>query len=301
MSVTSVLYDRPGPIGRRRIRIASAVVTLVLVGCACYVLVQLAHRGQLSMQLWGPIVDPRNQQFAAFWNFFGGGLMSTLTSAGISIVLAVILGVFLALARMSAGRFSRPVIIAFIELMRGIPIVVTIFVLSQVLPEFHLGIPVIWYLVIGITAYHAVAIAEIVRAGIHAVPRGQTEAALAIGLSPGRSMRLIVLPQAIRLMLPALIAQLVRVLKDTSLGFIVSYGELLSRGQIAAQNLNNPFQVYFVVGVIFIAINLVLTLIANRSEAALNRTTRTRGGAGTNPSALDAAPQTHDPNPIVHV
>jgi glutamate transport system permease protein len=160
-------------------------------------------------------------------------------------------------------------VIALIELLRGLPVVITIYFASRVLPEFGVdlsGMPGgngLWFLVIGLTAYNCVIIAEIIRAGVASLPGGQREAALAIGLTPGATMRLVLLPQAIRVMLPALISQVVVILKDTSLAAVLAlYTELLEQGKLIVQNLNNPIQIYAVVGVIFILINYSLSRLA---------------------------------------
>ncbi len=116
-------------------------------------------------------------------------------------------------------------------------------------------------------------IAEIVRAGITSLPRGQSEAALSIGLTGGQNLRLVLLPQAIRVMLPALISQLVVLLKDTSLGFVISYAELLRTGQQVVQNLDNPLQLFTVIALIYIAINLALSTLATAVERRQRRTT----------------------------
>jgi glutamate transport system permease protein len=148
-------------------------------------------------------------------------------------------------------------------------VVISIFFASRALPVIGVDLPLLWYLVIGLTIYNSVAISEIVRAGIHAVPRGQTEAALALGLSRGGALRSIVLPQAFRIMLPSLIAQLVIVVKDTALGFIIGFEELLRRGEIAVQTLGNPLQMYLLIGAIFFVVNGLLSWLARATEARL--------------------------------
>ena len=125
--------------------------------------------------------------------------------------------------------------------------------------------------VIGLTAYNAVVIAETVRSGVVSLPRSQVEAASAIGLTRGQSLRLVQLPQSFRIMLPALISQLVVVLKDTSLGFVILFPEAISFARIAIQTLSNPLQLYFVIAVLFIAINYLLSRFAQWVERRLSR------------------------------
>jgi len=155
-----------------------------------------------------------------------------------------------------------------------------------VLPELGLDLASLWYLVIGLTGYNAVIIAEIVRAGVASLPRGQTEAAYAIGLTRWQTMREVLLPQAVRVMLPALISQLVVVLKDTSLVAVLGgYTELLRQGQLIIQNLGNPIQVFFVVALLFVVINYALSRLAVYVERRLSRGRRRTAGV---PAVADA-------------
>ncbi len=146
------------------------------------------------------------------------------------------------------------------------------------------------YLVIGLTLYNSVIIAEIIRAGVASLPRGQGEAALAIGMTPRKAMATVLLPQAFRTMLPALISQLVVVLKDTSLAAVLAlYTELLRQGNLISLNLDNPIQVLFVVGVIFIVINYALSRLATWLERRLSRS---RGGRAAMAEVELVVPQT---------
>jgi glutamate transport system permease protein len=164
----------------------------------------------------------------------------------------------------------------FIDVFRGMPVVITIFFVARALPEFGLDLAdPVWYLVIGLTLYNMVVIAEILRSGMEGLPLGQREAASAIGLSSFQTTRLILLPQAFRIMLPALISQLVVVLKDSSLGFIISYPELVRQSSIAIQTLGNPIQMYLVVAVIYITVNYSLSKLAEYVQRRLARSRKT--------------------------
>ncbi|HEY0398724.1 MAG TPA: amino acid ABC transporter permease, partial [Acidimicrobiia bacterium] len=187
----------------------------------------------------------------------------------------------LAVTRITARPWYRWLVVSLIELLRGVPVVMAIFFASRVLPELGVHLSLRWYLVIGLTAYNAVVIAEIIRAGVSALPRGQTEAAYAIGLSRGAALRLILLPQAFRIMLPALISQVVVILKDTSLGAFISYEELLRRGNFAVQSLGNPLQLYLLIGALFITVNFALSRLAVAIEHRVSRPTRGRAPATT--------------------
>ena len=172
-----------------------------------------------------------------------------------------------------------------VEVFRGLPVVLTIFFVARGFPEFGFYFDNFWYLVIGLTIYNSVVIGEILRSGMEGLPGGQAEAAAAIGLSPAQTTRMILLPQAFRIMLPALISQLVVVLKDTSLGFIISYEETLNIGKQLIGVLSNPIQVYVVIAVLFIVVNYSLSKLAQYVQRRLARGRKTAGTPAQNPPA----------------
>jgi glutamate transport system permease protein len=274
----TVLYDAQGPRGRRRTRIATAVSLLLLAGLAYLVLRRLGDQGELTMEKWGPLIDPSNEAFDAVWRLLGEGVVNTVKAAAIAMTLSVVLGTLIAVGRLSFGRTGRIPLIGLVELLRGLPVVVLVFFGVRVLPDIGVdlrgwpGGQELWGLVIALTAYNMVIFAEVVRAGVASLPRGQREAALATGLTPAQTMRLVLLPQAFRVMLPAIISQLVVVLKDTSLvTFVGNYDELLSQGERIRRNLDNPIQTFTVVALIYIAINYSLDRLARWIEARQGR------------------------------
>jgi glutamate transport system permease protein len=277
-SVDTVLYDAPGPRARRRAMIGTVVATVVLLALVGLALKRLADRGQFDMELWGPLIDPGNENFSAVWELLWDGLQATLIAAAIAIALSLVVGTLLGTARVMSGKGASIPLIVFIELFRGLPVVITIFFVWRVLPEVGVDVgPLpgddgLWYLVIGLMLYNSVIIAEILRAGVASLPRGQGEAARAIGMTEGQVMRSVLLPQAFRTMLPALISQLVVILKDTSLAAVLAlYTELLRRGNLIALNLDNPIQVLSVVGLMFILMNYALSRLAVWTEKRLSR------------------------------
>lgn len=300
----TVLYDVPGPRQRRITLIGSLIATVVVLIGAYFLIYQpLADKGQFSMELWGPLVDPSNENFSQVWDRLGVGLKNTLTAAALAIVSSLVVGTLLAVLRIQLKSLTRrrftglatPVAYLLrglswllsvvtricVEVFRGLPVVITIFFVARGFPEFGLSFDTLWYLVIGLTIYNSVVIAEILRSGMEGLPGGQAEAAAAIGLAPLQTTRMILLPQAFRIMLPALISQLVVVLKDTSLGFIISYEETLNIGKQIIGVLENPIQVYVVIGVLFIAANYSLSKLAQYVQHRLSRGRRsaTRTGA----------------------
>ena len=273
--MTSVLFDAPGPRARRRVVIGSVVAGVALVGVAVLVVQRLADNGQFEGSLWGPLLNPSDESFGPLWRLLWGGMRATLAAAVWAMALSFILGTLMAVTRITARPWYRWLVVSVIELLRGVPVVMAIFFASRVLPEVGVDLSLLWYLVIGLTAYNAVVIGEIIRAGVAALPRGQTEAAYAVGLTRWGALRLILLPQAFRIMLPALISQLVVILKDTSLGAFISYEELLRRGNFAVQNLGNPLQLYLLIGALFIAVNYGLGRLAVLVERRVSRGRRT--------------------------
>ena len=264
---TGVLYDVQGPRAKRRVLVASIIGGIVVLAVLAVGVQRLAANGQFEAELWSPFVeDTRVAQRLL------DGLQGTLTAAAIALVLAALLGVVLAFGRLSHLWFVRLPAISIIEFFRATPLLLLIL-------GFFLAWPILvgesldplYALVLGLTLYNGAVIAEIVRAGILALPKGQTEAALACGMRRGQVLRLILLPQALRIMLPALISQLVVLLKDTSLGFVIVYGELLRTGSQVAQFLGNPIQTFTVVALIYIVINFSLGRLAAYVEGRQRR------------------------------
>ena len=266
---TTVLFDRPGPRMRRRIMVGSILTGLGLGILVILGLVRLAAGGQLTEEKWGPIINPANPFFVALWANLGLALLHNIEAAGLAMVFSLLLGTVLAVTRISLPHWGRWTVVVPMEFFRGLPVVIAIFFASRILPELGVGLPLLWYLVIGLTTYNSVIIAEVVRAGIASLPHGQFEAAAAVGLTRGQALRAILLPQAVRVMLPALISQLVVIFKDTSLGFAILYGEAVRFVAIAIQELHNPLQLYLTIGTLFILINYGLSKLAVWTERRL--------------------------------
>jgi len=275
MAATSVLFDAPGPKARTRTLISSIVAGAIVLAVIVLVIVQLASQGQFTAARWGPLLDPTNGDFGPVWTLFGNALVATLTAAVLTLVFALVIGTLLAMARVTASKTWRWLVVGVVEFLRGVPVVIAIFFAARVLPQVGLDLSILWYLVIGLTLYNCVIIAEIIRAGINSLPRGQAEAGYSLGLTRGQVLRSILLPQAFRVMLPALISQLVVIVKDTSLGFIISYEEFVRTANIIIQTLQNPIQTYVVVAVIFILINYGLGKLAEFVERRLSRNKKT--------------------------
>jgi glutamate transport system permease protein len=325
MSNQTVLYDAPGPKARRLTVLVSIVAAVVaVVGVYFFVYLPLDDNGQLSMELWGPLIDPTNENFEQLWTRFGEGFKATLIAAVLAILCSLLVGTGLAIARVQlkaamrrrftqfgreAGLGVRAVVWVLnavtrfcVEVFRGIPVVITIFFVWVGLSSVGVGditIPgigfeissLLYSLVIGLTIYNSVVIGEILRSGMEGLPAGQREAADALGLSTFSTIRLILLPQAFRIMLPALISQLVVVLKDTSLGFIITYEEILRVSGQTIQFLGNGIQTYVVIGAIYISINYALSKLAEYTQRRMARGRRTPKAAAHPPAAVAAEVQ----------
>lgn len=251
----AVFADQLGPRGKVKVAIATTVGTGFVAAVLYIAFRRFESNGQLEAKLWSDLFTAEALEF--FW----GGLQNTLKVAALSLVLALVLGMVLALARLSRRAPVRWLATLWLQFFRGVPLVVLI-----LFGFYGLDLPAYSSIVIGLTLYNSAVLAEIIRAGILSLDRGQSEAALAVGMTSGQTMRLVVLPQAVRRMVPALVSQLVVLLKDTSLGVAVLYEELLRRGQLAGAFLKNPLQSLLFVAAIYMVVNLMLSAAARWLE-----------------------------------
>jgi len=278
-AATAVLFDKPGPRGRRRI-IASTVVSVIAVlAVLAFALKRLGDAGELESYKWSAFTT------GPYLRVLADGLSGTLKATLASAVLAFPLGALVALLRMSQTRAIRWAATAYVELFRSVPLLLLIYVFLLALPRAHINLPIFWKLVVPIVLVSTAVIAELFRAGIKALDKGQTEAALAIGLGHWKTMRLIVMPQALRLVLPALVTQLISLLKDSTLGYAVSYPELLKQGDFLTARTHLLIQTYVIIAGTFIAINFVLGRIAVDLERRL-RSRRRRRPVPVDPDAV---------------
>ena len=264
----TVLYDVQGPRARRRVLIASIVGALVLLALLALAALRLADNGQFDYAKYEPFFE----EVQLYERLFEG-LQNTLQAAAYALVLALVLGVLLAFGRLSHRWWVRIPAVGIIEFFRGVPLLLLILFFFLAFPlAFGIDLPALWALVLGLTLYNGSVIAEIVRAGVLSIPKGQSEAAAAIGLGRTETLRIVLLPQAVRVMLPALISQLVVLLKDTSLGFVIGFPELLRVGGQLVQVLDNPIQLYVLVALVYIVLNSCLSALASFVESRQRRT-----------------------------
>lgn len=272
MSSASVLFDAPGPRARVRNWMISAVVIVVTALVLLGVLAQMAAKDQLTADKWKPFLT------ADLWRTYVlPGVQGTLTAAAVSIVLALILGLLLGVGRLSTHGLIRWPSAVIVEFFRAVPVLImmlfafALYAAYDMFPSKHLALAAV---ITGLTLYNGAVIAEIVRAGVHALPRGQSEAAFALGLTWGQTMRSILLPQAITSMLPVLISQLVVVLKDTAIGYVITFLELVRQGVQMGTAYSNLLPALIVVALLIISVNFTLSWVATRVEARMRRSRR---------------------------
>ncbi|MFJ8691890.1 amino acid ABC transporter permease [Streptomyces roseolilacinus] len=268
----SVLYDAPGPKAIARNRVYAVLGTLAVLGVVGVSIARLAEKGHFAPEMW----DIFN--YAGIRQNIADGVVSTLKAFGIAAVGSLVLGVVLAVGRLSDHRPVRWLATTFIEVFRSIPLLITIYAVWVGFLTDHS----MWALALGLSLYNGCVQAEVLRAGINSVPRGQREAAYALGLRKTQVMTSVLMPQAVRAMMPTIISQLVVTLKDTSLGFIILYPELLYAARLIASNtqVNGQYpyvSTIIVIGVIYVAMCLALSALANWIE---RRGRRAKTGIG---------------------
>jgi glutamate transport system permease protein len=262
--MTAVLFDVPGPRARRRHVIGTVVAGLALAVLAGWVLWVLWDKEQITAEQWEPFIEPNIVELLY------EGLVATLTAAAVAIALAVAFGALFASGRLSDHAWLRWPSIVVIEFFRAVPLLLLIFFLFL---GFGGPLGTFWALVLGLMLYNGSVLAEIFRAGILSVPRGQSEAGYAIGMRKSQVMRQILAPQAVRSMLPAIISQCVVALKDTALGFIIGAPGIVRDAEriYIAPQYNNPLAVGIVLAAIFIIINYSLSRLATYLESRMRR------------------------------
>ncbi|KAB1502436.1 amino acid ABC transporter permease [Corynebacterium sp. 320] len=263
----TVLYDTPGPKGERLNKIFTVVTIVVVLGILALVGLKLNSKGQFESAKWSFFADS-----TTWTTYILPGLFSTIGAAVASIILAMVIGTLLGVGRLSPYRFVRTVCGVIVEFFRSIPVLVLMlfaysaFSSLQLVPSSWLGFSAV---VFGLTMYNGSVIAETLRSGIESLPRGQREAAIALGMRHRQSMYLILLPQAVAAMLPAIISQMVIALKDSALGYMIGFVEVVRSGRQLGEYYGAMIPALVLVAVIMILINMGLASLAERIERQL--------------------------------
>ncbi|MFT4174486.1 MAG: amino acid ABC transporter permease [Rhodocyclaceae bacterium] len=274
----SVYFDAPSPAARKRIRAISVACGLLVTAALGLAVYALARTGQLRAELWAPFAEP------AVWTLIGRGLAATVRALLACTVLSFSLGVLMAALYRQGPRWVRHFLRGWIELFRAIPsLLILLFAYVVFAQDFGqagmalanvvgptasawLGLDqwqTLGPLVLAVTLYHSALYAEIVRGGLQAVAPGQWQAARALGMSSAQAVRLVLLPQAFAYMRPALVAESVRTIKATALGYAIGYQELLRTGQILSTAFHNVIAVSLVMMLIYCTLCGALSYLAD--------------------------------------
>lgn len=282
MSTEAVLYDHPGPRAKTRNTVLTVVFGVVLLGLLYWVYAKFDEKGQWAAALWKPFT-----QATTWTQYILPGLGYTLAAAAVAMLLSLIFGLVFSIGRLSDHWWVRIPSGVVVEFFRAVPLLLLMFFIFFGVPFLtQRPMSVFWAVVSGLTLYNGSVLAEAFRAGIRAVPTGQSEAAYAIGMRKNQVMREILVPQAARAMLPVIVSQLVVLVKDTALGYIIAYTELLQLGvNNLAANFGNVVQAAIIAAAIYIIVNTSLTTLAGWLE----RRTRRGGRAPRRRAAMPAA------------
>lgn len=275
MKQQTVLFDAPGPLAMRRTRIVNIItVALVAVGIAL-VLVKLYEMDQLSPTRWGNALNSN-----AWVNYYLPGLRFTLQASVIAVITSMLFGLvfgFLRLAPIAPVRWFATVVVEF---FRSVPVLVMMFFLYNYFAKVVASQGIInaadapyYAVIVGLTLYNGAVIAELIRSGVHTLPKGQREAASAIGMTTNQSLAFVEVPQALVAMLPALMSQFVVILKDSALGYLIGFYEVLQYARQLGSGQSNMLQTLVVAAVIFIILNYLLTWLAGRLARRLSSRT----------------------------
>lgn len=257
-SLEDILFGAPTPQARALTRRVSTGAVLLLLALAAAVVWRFHDAGQFEARLWKFFAWPST------WAFLAEGLLGTMASAAMAALIALALGLVLMVGRLARPRLVRWPAVAAIEFLRGTPTLLLIYVCFLVLPSLGLKFSTYWMLTLPVGLSTAAVVAEVYRAGVLAVPRGQTEAARSLGLTEAQVFFSVVFPQALRYIVPALVAQLVIVVKDTTFGYVVTYGELMQNAKVLIANYHSLVPVYLVTAALYCLVNYTISRASRR-------------------------------------
>lgn len=251
-SVRDALYEAPGPRTRRRVRIATAISLILVVAALAAIGYRFYITGQFAPRYWTFFAK------ATTWKFLLQGFAGTVRVALTAGAIALALGLLLMLGRISHVKTLSTVCRIVTDFFRSLPSLLLIYFFFLIVPQYGIKMSSFWMLTLPVALAASGVLAEVFRAGVNAVPKGQVEAALSLGMSPLRTTFKIVLPQAIRFVIPSLISQLVVVVKDTTVAYVVSYPDLMQNARVLITNYDALVSVYFTIAIIYILINYAI-------------------------------------------
>lgn len=256
------LYDQPGPRGRRRQLMLEVVSALIVAAIVAVALIDLISHGVFDGAAWEPFSE------GGVWKLIGQGLWNNVRAAIVAMILSVIVGAFLAFGLLAQSRLARLPSQVFSAVFNCVPVLLLLFFTSLMLPSWGLHLSSFWFLVIALTLYNGAVVGDLLKAGIRSIPHGQSEAAAALGFSPARTMRAILLPQAVRAMSPGLVSQLVIIFKGTALAYVLGdYLELLHTATVVGTFYSqSSLQALFIAAILFMSVNMALSFGAASVE-----------------------------------
>lgn len=262
MPVSAMLYEPPGPKTKKIINVITAISVALLVYFAVIVIRRFYDTGQLDERYWS--------FFAKYttWKFLAKGLLGTLEAAVVAGIVTFIGGFVMMTARISGIKIFKAISTALIEFTRGVPTLLFIYFFFLIAPQYGIKLPPLWKIALPVAISASGVVAEALRSGVNAVPAGQREAALSLGMRGAKVFLKIVFPQAMRFVIPALIAELVIVVKDTTFAYVVNFPDLMQNAKVLISNYDSMLSVYLLVAVIYIIINYLLN---KASVAAYHR------------------------------
>jgi glutamate transport system permease protein len=273
--MSNVLFDIPGPKARLRYRAYAVIGVVAIIALIAFIVYRFYDSGQFAARKWEWL------QYTQVQEDLLSAAVATLEAFAVGAVLALVFGSVFAAGRLSEHPWLRGISTFIVEFFRAIPLLILMFLFYYGLPIIGVKTTPFFAVVAGLMLYNGSVLAEIFRAGIRSLPKGQGEAAYALGMRKTRVMTSVLLPQAIRAMLPTIISQLVVLLKDTALGFLITYPELLYYDKyIGSQGeFSRPIvPATLVIGALYIVFCLLLTLLAKYLEKRNRRNKKVIGG-----------------------
>ena len=256
-NIRDALYEEPGPRTKRYTAVGTAISLAALAALAAAVVRQFYINGQLAPRYWTIFFRWTT------WRFLGQGLLGTLRAAAMAGVVTFILGFILMTGRICNYRILRLIATAIIDFVRGVPTLLFIYFFFLVLPQLGIRLDAFWKVTLPVGISACGVVAEVLRSGVNAVPRGQKEAAYSLGMRETGIFLKVVFPQAIRYVIPALISELVIVVKDTTFAYVVNFPDLMQNAKVLISNYDAMLSVYLVAAVIYILINFLLNRLSD--------------------------------------
>ena len=264
-NIRDALYEVPGPKTRAVTRIATAVTLAVIAVVVFLVIRQFYITGQLDARYWSIFTRWTT------WRYLGRGLAGTLGAAAAAGAVCFTMAFLMMLGRISRFKILRAVATAVIEFTRGVPTLLFIYFFFLAAPQFGIRLPAFWKIALPVAISASGIVAEVLRSGVNAVPKGQREAAMSLGMLDSHVFLKVVFPQAIRFVIPALISEMVIVVKDTTFAYVVTFPDLMQNAKVLISNYDALLSVYLVTALIYIAINYLLN---RASDLAMKRRDR---------------------------